>query len=183
MSFFGEMKGDAIFDGRCRYELSRVWDPTRGLVTFIMFNPSRATEHRGDPTTIKCIGFTKRWGYGGFIIGNLFARIEPSAAKLCKIKDPVGVENDYHLERILKKSKIVVCAWGNRGSYMSREQQVLDLMVRLQIQPYCLKVTKTGAPYHPLYVGYDEVKTPRPFLVDEIRRFHSCSPTVKELIS
>ena len=161
MSFFGEMQGSAIIEGPHRYELRRWWDLDKKLVTFLMLNPSKATADRADRTITKCIGFTKRWGYGGFIVGNLFAYIETNSIELGNIKNPIGPENDKHLTRIIKQSEIVVCAWGNRGPYMGRDRSVLALMKRLGVQPYCLKVTKIGTPFHPLYVGYDEVKEPR----------------------
>lgn len=161
MSFFGEMQGEAVFDECYRYELKRCWDSSKGLVTFLMLNPSTATADLADRTIMKCIGFTKRWGYGGFIVGNLFAFIETNSVKLGTVKKPIGPDNDKHLARIIKQAEIVVCAWGNRGPYMGRDRKVLAMMRRLGVQPYCLKVTKIGTPFHPLYVGYDEVKEPR----------------------
>jgi hypothetical protein len=56
-----------------RYELRRVWDPTRGLVAFIGLNPSTADETHDDPTVRRCIGFARCWDFGGLIMLNAFA--------------------------------------------------------------------------------------------------------------
>ena len=37
-----------------------------------MLNPSTADEKTDDLTTIRCIKFAKKWGYGGIMIGNLY---------------------------------------------------------------------------------------------------------------
>ena len=44
---------------------------------------------------------------------------------------------------------VVVAAWGNHGSHLGRDQQVIALLPRLT----CLKVTKARQPSHPLYLS------------------------------
>ena len=65
----------AIFSTRrkFRYALWRVWGDRENLVLFICLNPSTADETENDPTLNRCIGFAKSFGYGGLLLGNLFA--------------------------------------------------------------------------------------------------------------
>lgn len=58
---------------RYRYWLTRRWDLSLPVVTFLMLNPSTADARKDDATIRKCIGFAKAWGYGGIIVINLFA--------------------------------------------------------------------------------------------------------------
>jgi hypothetical protein len=49
---------------------------------------------------------------------------------------------------------MVICGWGHSGSYQGRGKYVLN-MVRLAGKiPYALKLNKSGAPQHPLYLPY-----------------------------
>jgi hypothetical protein len=56
-----------------RYWLSRDWDDSLPIVTFIMMNPSTADATIDDATIRKCVGFAKAWGFGRIRVVNLFA--------------------------------------------------------------------------------------------------------------
>ena len=58
--------------GLYRYELHRTWDKKKGKVLFIMLNPSTADAVNDDTTTIRCINYAKRWGFGSMMIGNIY---------------------------------------------------------------------------------------------------------------
>ena len=67
------MKKAIISDcGKYRYELHREWDKKKRKVLFIMLNPSTACGVTDDLTTIRCMNFAKKWGYGGIMIGNIY---------------------------------------------------------------------------------------------------------------
>ena len=57
-----------------RYELSRIWSESP-KITFIMLNPSVGNETCDDKTIKRLIFFTKKFGYGGFYVGNIFPNI------------------------------------------------------------------------------------------------------------
>ena len=57
---------------RYRYQLHRTWDKEKDKVLFIMLNPSTADSDNDDLTTIRCINYAKKWGYGGLMIGNIY---------------------------------------------------------------------------------------------------------------
>lgn len=145
------MRKEAVLsnDRKFRYSLSRVWDEAKGIVLFICLNPSTADEATDDPTVHKCVEFAKRWEYGGVVLGNLFALRATDPQDLYKSADPVGPENDKWLRKLIAGAEITVVAWGNDGSYMNRDTNVL----RLLRAPRCLAINKTGEPRHPLYVS------------------------------
>lgn len=137
--------------GRYRYALRRVWDDARPLVLFIGLNPSTADGTRDDNTSRVCIHYAKRWGFGGLLLGNLFAWRATDPAALRAVPDPVGPRNDARLQALQDAAVLVVCAWGDAGGYRGRDQQVL---ARLKA-PHCLVKLASGRPGHPLYKRAD----------------------------
>jgi hypothetical protein len=103
-----------------RYKLTRTWDEKKGKVLFIMLNPSTANHIENDLTTIRCINFAEKWGYGGIMIGNIY----PFRAKRPKdLKKWLNEGSDYafwksgddnrnHVEEMAKQADLIVCAWG-----------------------------------------------------------------------
>ena len=131
-----------------RYSLSRIWDKKKKYVMFIGLNPSTANEERDDPTIRRCANYAKDWGYGGFMMVNLFAYRTTLPSNLKKVKYPVGSENDKYILILSKKADITVAAWGNNGNLYSRDKQVFNLVPSLM----CLRINKSGQPAHPLYL-------------------------------
>ena len=52
--------------------VSRHWLPAAPVIAFIGLNPSTADEINDDPTVRRCIGFARRWGFGGMYMLNVF---------------------------------------------------------------------------------------------------------------
>ena len=144
------MTGGAVFsrDGRYRYRLWRRWKRSLPVVAFVMLNPSTADAQRDDPTIRRCIGFARRWGYGGIEVVNLFAlrATQPRALQLAA--DPVGPRNAEHLARAARRAAAVVAAWGADPAVGVRGAEIER---RLSRRLRCLGVTRSGAPRHPLY--------------------------------
>ena len=131
-----------------RYSLSRIWDKQKKFVLFIGLNPSTADEEMDDPTIRRCSGYAQNWGYGGFMMVNLFAYRTTFPSNLKKVKCPIGNENDKYIVKLSKKADITVAAWGDNGNLYNRDKQVLSLVPNL----LCLKINKSGQPAHPLYL-------------------------------
>ena len=131
-----------------RYSLSRIWDKKKKYVLFIGLNPSTADEEADDPTVRRCVNYAKNWGYGGFMMVNLFAYRTTLSSNLTTVKYPVGIDNDKYIVTLSKKADINVAAWGNNGNLYSRDKQVLSLVPSLM----CLKINRSGQPAHPLYL-------------------------------
>ena len=134
-----------------RYELRRTWGPGP-VVAFIGLNPSTADETVDDPTIRRCIGFAKRWGYGGLVMLNLFAFRATDPRDMRAADDPVGPDNDRHLIAATSESGLVVAAWGVHGAYRNRDREVAGL---LAWNLMALGLTRDGHPRHPLYVRGD----------------------------
>ena len=116
------MKKSAIISdcSKYRYKLHREWDKKKGKVLFIMLNPSTADSNNNDLTTIRCMNFARKWGYGGIMIGNIY----PFRAK--KPKDlrkwlnegsdyafwKSGDDNRNHVQDMMSQCDLTVCAWG-----------------------------------------------------------------------
>ena len=136
---------------RYRYALRRTWDVSRPAVLFIGLNPSTADATTEDNTSRVCINYARRWGYGGLLIGNLFAYRSTDPERLYACRDPVGRDNDAWLRRLQEESALVVCAWTRYGGYRDRDQTVLGFLRR----PHCLVRLESGYPGHPLYKRCD----------------------------
>ena len=134
-----------------RYELRRVWDDSAPLVLFIGLNPSTADDTCDDNTSRVCINYARRWGYGGLLLGNLFAYRSTDPSALYTAQDPVGPENDVYLGTLQSQAQLVVCAWSNTGAYRARDLAVLSTLAA----PHCLVKLKSGRPGHPLYKRAD----------------------------
>lgn len=132
-----------------RYQLWRTWDPERPAVLFIGLNPSTADETEDDPTIRRCIDFAERWGFGTYLMGNLFGYRSTDPKGMRATPDPVGPENDQHIIDLVGRASKVVVAWGCHPGIDDRANHVLSLIP----EPYCLKPTKDGYPWHPLYVA------------------------------
>jgi len=115
-----DLKRAVISDcNKYRYELHRTWDEKKKKVLFIMLNPSTACGVSDDLTTIRCMNFAKKWGYGGIMIGNIY----PFRAKRPKdLKKWLKTSNNglwEHREgnidavhQMAEQANLVVCAWG-----------------------------------------------------------------------
>jgi hypothetical protein len=149
-----EILGGAILSarGNYRYQLWRRWSAGPELL-WILLNPSTADAEHDDATIRKCIGFSRRWDYGGLRVINLFAYRATAPADLLAASDPVGPENDAVIRSLRTRECIV--AWGNHGDFHDRAVQVLKMLRR---PVFCVGITASGQPKHPVRLSYS---TPR----------------------
>ena len=115
------MKKAIISDcGKYRYELHREWDKKKRKVLFIMLNPSTADGLNNDLTTIRCINFAKKWGYGGIMIGNIYPFRAKRPKDLRKWIKGYGdlynfnecEDNKNHVADMAEQADMIVCARG-----------------------------------------------------------------------
>ena len=117
-------------------------------VLFIGLNPSTADEVNDDPTIRRCMRYSYDWGYGGYIMGNIFGYRSTDPRNLKIAKDPIGNKNNYWLKKMHKEASITIGAWGNHGEILNRGNEVAQMIDKI----YCLKITKLNHPSHPLYL-------------------------------
>lgn len=145
------MEKYACIEGNYRYLLGRKWDENAPQVTFIMLNPSTADANQDDPTLRKCIHFAKSFCCGSLEVVNLFAYRATKPLELRKVADPVGAKNNCYLQAATKRAALIIVAWGTKGIFQKRNEEVLNLIADKQ-SLHCLRLTKHGHPHHPLYL-------------------------------
>ena len=136
-----------------RYRLDRQWTDAPPL-TWIMLNPSTATEAANDPTIARCETRARVGGFGGVRIVNLFAWRATAPADLKRQPSPVGADNDAHLLAACAGAARVVAGWGTHGIHLDRAGQVLRMLRDNAVPIHTLGLTRQGHPRHPLYVPY-----------------------------
>ncbi len=144
-----------------RYRLWRIWDEKKPLVLFIMLNPSTADAMQDDPTIRRCINFAHTWGYGGIMVGNLFAYRSTDPKELLNVENPVGEDNNRHILEMHAQCKLTVCAWGN---VKTKAKPLIGID---NSELYYLELTNSNNPRHPLYVKGDVL--PKKFDIQEVR--------------
>lgn len=171
-----EVKNGAWFSPcrKYRYQLWRIWDDSKPLVTFIGLNPSTANESENDATIRVVEGYAKRWGMGGVFMVNCFGFISTDPADLVPLdSDPV---NDYYIMNAANRSAMVVFAW---GSFKVVKDKGRDMeLARLYPNAQALRVNKDGSPHHPLYLPIDI--QPVPYSCGQISFLNAAGITVAQ---
>lgn len=162
--------GDAEFDTdsnpKYRYLLWRILEPTNDKrIVFIMLNPSKAGKlHDSDRTLEACKEFARHESCGRLTIVNLFPYIETNSKKLekCKPDELLGDKNRANkkiIEAIDGAYKITL-AWGKKAYTLkegkTRVDEVLNILDGKEL--WCVDITKSGIPCHPLYKKRDNLK-------------------------
>ncbi|WP_121060505.1 DUF1643 domain-containing protein [Chachezhania antarctica] len=139
---------------RYRYALTREWDASAGRITFVMLNPSTASELRNDPTIERCERRARAWGYGAFRVTNLFAWRATDPRDLKRAAEPDGPENEVRVLESAAWADLVLAAWGVHGAHRNRGPEIAALLGEAGTPVAHLGLTKAGHPRHPLYVSY-----------------------------
>lgn len=146
--------------GLYRYRLERDGDG-EGRTAVIMVNPSTADADADDQTIRKLRGFGDRYGWGKIVVGNLFALRATDVRELGRHPDPVGPDNDHHLQMIIGGARQVIVAWGpldkQPREWRWRWTKVTNIAHPLGIPLLSLGAPcNCGHPRHPSRVGYDQ---------------------------
>lgn len=148
---------------RYRYSLTRIWAPGP-RVSFVMLNPSTATEVQNDPTVERCERRARTLGFGGFRVTNIFAWRDTDPRKMRAAKDPIGPDNDAAIADAATWCDTLVCGWGTHGAHLNRGPCVERLLRGTEKPLHHLGLSKAGHPKHPLYIAY--VQQPVIWLAD-----------------
>ena len=143
-------------DGSCRYLLARIWEPALWPAVFVMLNPSTADATVDDRTIHRCMDFARRWGCGGIVVVNLFAIRATDPRVMLAHREPVGERNDDVIRAVARMhAKHWVAAWGVHGTHRGRDVEVARLLTDSKVALQCLRLSKQGHPWHPLYLPAD----------------------------
>ena len=110
-----------------------------------MLNPSIANHIDDDSTVRRLNYFTKKFGFGGFYVGNVYPHITPFPKVLYSLNLTYSKKNCFYLNSMIEKSAKIVFAWGN-----CKENPLwIEHIVKA---PLCFGHNKNGSPKHPLYL-------------------------------
>lgn len=145
-----------------RLNLWRQWEPFRPWLGFVMLNPSTADGNVDDPTIRKCVGFAKRWGFGGLRVCNLFTFRATKPGELYKATAELNhVSADDELRDLVEQCEQIVVGWGAHGAKwperVTQIQRILLTPLEGRSRPrkvVHLGLTREGHPRHPLFVPY-----------------------------
>lgn len=146
--------------GMYRYRLEREVSDAPKVAAFLMVNPSTADASTDDATIRKCAGFSRALGFGRFIVGNKFAFRATDVNALRTARDPIGHDNDWHLERIMRDADVHIVAWGSLSklpdTLRKRWQDIVRLADEVGCELHCIGTNTDKHPKHPLMTGYAE---------------------------
>lgn len=157
------MSGSAIISdcGTYRYRLER---GAGRAIAFIMVNPSTADAENDDATIRKCCGFAERLFCDKIIVGNKFAYRATDVNELRNARDPIGPENDKHIEQILRDADLHIAAWGSLNkipeTLRSRWKEVIRIADRVGVRMHCIGFNLDASPRHPLMTSYNAIMVP-----------------------
>lgn len=77
----GTIVRSAEVEDNYRWTMRRAWGPGR-CIHWNLLNPSDADAMRDDPTTLRMIGFSYRWGFGSMVVTNVYPFMSATAAAL-----------------------------------------------------------------------------------------------------
>ena len=126
-----------------RWTMTRAWGSGPTII-WSLLNPSTADGQRDDPTTLRMIGFSYRWGFGSMIVTNVYPFISSTTDKLHAWRKtfdhktfeangmrPWGWDNSswsaFHhnmgvIEKLIREDTICVAAWGAGADEADVEQ-------------------------------------------------------------
>ncbi len=149
-------KGAIFSDDRTfRYVLFRIWNDQLPKVAFIGLNPSTANETEPDNTITKVKKIAEHNGFGGFYMLNLFGLVSKNPDDLLTCDDPVRL-NDSFLKEYSKNVEAIIFCWGAFKQSKIRAEAVKKMFP----EALCIKHTKDGSPWHPLYCLDESVLIP-----------------------
>jgi hypothetical protein len=111
---------------------TQFWDPAKPLVLWLLMNPSVACLDFSDPTLRKTGKFSRAWGYGGQLVGNVHAYRATDKHRLLEVADPVGPENDGAILAMAAAAKTVVLAYGQPPKALRDRGRTLTERLRSQ---------------------------------------------------
>jgi len=158
------LRSAVISDCGCyRYRLERDLRRPGRVAAVIMVNPSRADGELDDPTIRKWIGFSPRLGIGRLIVVNACALRAADVRELGAAPDPIGPDNDRHIEQALRDADLHIAAWGCLAKLpprlRGRWREVSAIADRLGCRLMCLGLARDGQPLHPLRLSYSRELT------------------------
>lgn len=152
------VRRSALFDGPFRLRLERDYSRPGPTATWLMVNPSKGDNKEDDPTLGRIGGLSARLGFGRSIVANKFALVATDVRELALAEDPIGPDNDRHIEQALRDADVHIVAWGPLAKLPARLRgrwrEVAAIADRVGCRLLCLGTVSDGQPRHPLMLPY-----------------------------
>lgn len=149
--------------GTWRYRLERNVLPEGAVGMFCWVNPSTADGQIDDASSRKGIGFATRLAWSRYILVNPFAFRAKDINDLRTAHDPIGPDNDRHIEQAMRDADVHVVGWGSLSklpeSLRGRWKDIVRIADRVGCKLHCIGTCSDGHPRHPLMTGYDTPMT------------------------
>jgi len=149
--------------GTHRYLLERDLGQPGPVGMFCWVNPSTADGETDDASSRKGIGFATRLGWSRYSLVNLFAYRAKDIKDLRLVRDPIGPENNAHIEQAMRDADIHVVGWGSLAklpeALRGRWKDIVRIADRVGCKLHCIGTCADGHPKHPLMTGYDTPMT------------------------
>ena len=150
--------------GECRFTLRRAWG-AGPCILWHGLNPSKADAEVDDPTIMREIGFSFRWGFGSLVKTNFYPFVTPDPKELRRwIKDGEGFNEAWQINALkvkdeIAKAQVRVAAWGAGVTYEAVQEFMGFLFWNVpEIPPWkCLGTNADGSPRHTLSRGKNRV--------------------------
>lgn len=119
-------------------------------------NPSTADHQKNDPTILKIMRYSKRWGYGSVLVLNIYAYRTSKPENLPQEESArIGRSNNWWIRTIFtyaaKKRVPVVAAWG--AKHEERGRSIRRMAADAGLGMSCLEVALNGEPKHPRFLS------------------------------
>lgn len=134
----------------------------------IAMNPSAARDTTSDRTVNKIIRTgqslkdDKNMEYDGYAVFNLYPERATDATKMNKFNKKLHEANLTEIKKFITQNGVreIWGAWGNvaHQNFKLAKPDLIKLLKSLNIRVFCFKTTKSGEPYHPLYLRISNEK-------------------------
>src|SRR5690349_2057110 len=126
-----------------RYTLLESWNTNLPPLLWAMFNPGTGEiEGRPRRTLDRCRRWSKEWGYGGFLVGNVHASRSIEARGLPDVPCSREDANDEALRLLRGLAADAIVAWGTCAMRVNSIPRLLSLLSPVK----CLGETAQGHP-------------------------------------
>jgi hypothetical protein len=157
--------------GKYRYTLERLTNPPQPgtptplrTILWVMLNPSTADAREDDATIRRCKEFSRRWGFGHMLVGNLFAyrATDPKQMLLAQANgvDILGPETNQTLIEMAKRSEEIILAWGANAERWPKRAEWVAKEMGKHAALFALGFTASGQPIHPVRQSYSRELQP-----------------------
>ena len=133
-------------DRRYCYSVSASWDGSLPLALVVLYAP--LGEGPGGGAEV-CEWVCRQAGFGGMVVGHLFALRGLGRSDVRRDVKLVGPDNDRVLLEAGEECGLLVAAWGSSGAHSYRSDEVMGLFSGRRW--HCFGKNRMGFPVNPVY--------------------------------